>query len=320
MDTGSHLLFGATLGGLAMLQPEVAHNPSLAHAVLTATMIASHAPDFDSVVRLKSYAAYVRHHRGVTHSLPALAVWPAVLSVPILGAFGVWPHALTVFLWTMAAVVLHVFLDWLNAYGVQCFRPLSRRWHHLDILALFEPFLFLVHGAGLLLWAVGAAQPGPIFLAVYALTFVYIAVRGLQHARVVQSVKRKLGREGVCHVIPSLWWFHWQFVFETERHFYNGTVRYGKISVQDVFDKDFSHPAIQATLGVDGVRAFLHFAQHVHVKLTERQNGYEVQWRDLRFWHNHKLPFGVDVKLDRELNVESDTLGWTKKAWDPPYV
>jgi inner membrane protein len=45
-----------------------------------------------------------------------------------------------------------------------------------------------------------------------------------------------------------------------------------------------------------------------------------VQWRDLRFWYRHKLPFGVDVRLDRELNVVSDTLGWTKKAWEPPYV
>lgn len=292
MDTGSHLLFGATLAGLAMLQPEVAHDPAVAHAVLTATLLGSHAPDFDSIVRLKSYSAYVRHHRGLTHSLPALVVWPAILSVPIAAAYGVWAHWLTVALWTMAAVVLHVGLDWLNVYGVQCFRPLSRRWHHLDILALFEPPLFAMHAAGLLLWTFGAAKPGPTFLVIYALTFVYIAVRSWQHAKVVSKVKREIGQAGVCHVVPSLWWFHWQFVFESERRFYNGTVRYGRVSVRDVFDKERTHPAIQATLGTDGVRAFLHFAQRVHVKLTERHDGYDVQWREMRFWHNHKLPFG----------------------------
>ncbi|KIL40158.1 hydrolase [Gordoniibacillus kamchatkensis] len=319
MDTGSHLLFGATLAGLAALQPEVAHSPVLAHAVLTATLLGSHAPDFDSFIRLKSYAAYVRHHRGLTHSLPAVAVWPFALGVPIALLFGVWAQLTTVVLWAMAAVVFHIALDWLNAYGVQCFRPLSRRWHHLDVLALFEPPLFALHGAGLLLWAFGAVRPGPVFLAVYALTFVYIAIRGWQHACIVSKVKRSLGQDGVCHIVPSLWLFHWQF-YEAEYCFYNGTVRNGRVEVRDVFAKERNHPAIQATLGTDGVRAFLHFAQRVHVKLTERHDGYVVQWRDMRFWYNHKLPFGVDVKLDRELNVVSDTLGWTKKAWDPPYV
>lgn len=320
MDTASHLLFGATLAGLAMLQPEVAQDPALAHAVLTATMLGSHAPDFDTVIRLKSYTAYVRHHRGITHSLPALIVWPVALALPIAALFGVWPHVLTLLLWTFAAVVFHVGLDWFNVYGVQCFRPFSQRWHHLDTLSLFEPFLFAVHTAGLLLWASGAAKAGPMFLGIYAATFVYIGIRWLHHGAVVRKVKRELRMEGICHVVPSLWWFHWQFVLETDELFYNGIVRWGRVIVQDEFGKDRSHPAIQATLGTDGVRAFLHFAQRVHVGLTERNDGYEVQWRDLRFWHQHKLPFGVDVRLDRELNVVSHTLGWTKKAWEPPYV
>jgi inner membrane protein len=320
MDTGSHLLFGATLAGLAMLQPDVSQDPALAHAVLTATMLGSHAPDFDSVIRLKGYAAYVRHHRGITHSLPALLAWPVVIALPIAALFGVWPHFWSLLLWTFAAVVFHVGLDLFNAYGVQCLRPFSQRWHHLDTLSLFDPFLFAVHAAGLLLWAAGLAKPGPMFFVIYAATLVYIGIRWLHHGSVVRMVKRKIGQDGICHVVPSLWWFHWQFVMETEIAFYNGVVSWGRVSVQDEFGKDRSHPAIQATLGTDGVRAFLHFAQRVHVRLTERNDGYDVQWRDLRFWYRHKLPFGVDVRLDRELNVVSDTLGWTKKAWEPPYV
>lgn len=322
MDTASHLLFGATIAGLAMLQPEVAQEPALAHAVLAATMLGSHAPDFDTVIRIKGYSAYVRHHRGITHSLPALLAWPIVLTLPIAGIFGVWEHAATLLLWTFAAVFFHVGLDWLNAYGVQCFRPFSKRWHHLDTLPLFDPFLFAAHAAGLLLWITGKSAPGPMFLGIYTASFAYIGIRWLHHASVVSMVRRELNLEPevICHVVPSLWWFHWQFVVETEESFYNGIVRFGRVIVEEEFGKERSHPAIQATLGTDGVRAFLHFAQRVHVKLTELHDGYVVQWRDLRFWHQHKLPFGVDVRLDRELNVVSDTLGWTKKAWEPPYV
>ncbi|WP_231506424.1 hypothetical protein [Paenibacillus sp. UNC451MF] len=45
-----------------------------------------------------------------------------------------------------------------------------------------------------------------------------------------------------------------------------------------------------------------------------------MKWRDVRFWYNHRLPFGVDVQLDRNLNVVDHSLGWWKKAWDPPFV
>ncbi|WP_088831931.1 metal-dependent hydrolase [Paenibacillus tyrfis] len=321
MDTGSHLLFGATLAGLAMLQPEVAQEPALLHAVLAAALIGSHAPDFDTVARVRGYAAYIRVHRGITHSLPALLLWPLVLSVPIAWGFGVWEHEPLVFAWTMAAVVFHVFLDWLNAYGVQCFRPFSQRWHHLDALPLFEPVLFVTHAAGLIAWLATGLNPGWMFLWIYFFTFVYIGGRLLHHQSVVRFVRMRLGLEGVCHVVPSLYWFRWQFVLESSDAFYTGNVYSKELTVKDIYAKHTEGGmAVEATRAVDGVRAFLHFAQRVHVTCTERQDGYEVRWRDMRFWHNHKLPFGVDVTLDQDLKVVSQSLGWRKKAWDPPYV
>jgi inner membrane protein len=320
MDTGSHLLFGLTLAGLAFLEPAVAQDPALAHAVLAATLIGSHAPDFDSVTRLKGNSYYIRHHRGITHSLPALLVWPAVLGLPIAAFFGVWDQAFSLYLWTMAAVLLHVFLDLFNAYGVQCFRPFSKKWYHLDTLSLYEPFLFGLHAAGVLVWWSTKVNAGYLFLGIYGITFLYIGIRSVQHRVLVNKVKRDIGQEGICHVIPGLHWLRWQFVLETAERFYMGNIDSNRILLKDVYDKDRNHPIVAATLATDGVRAFLHFAQRIHVSWMERQDGYEVQWRDVRFWHNHKLPFGVDVKLDHNLNVVSDTLGWNKKAWDPPYV
>lgn len=320
MDTGSHLLFGLTLAGLAFLEPAVAQEPALAHAVVAGTLIGSHAPDFDAVARLKGNTNYIRHHRGITHSLPALFLWPMLLGVPIAAIFGVSEHMISIYLWTFAAVTFHVFLDLFNAYGVQCFRPFSKKWYHLDTLSLYEPFLFCIHSSGALIWWIGGGNPGLMFLGIYAVTFLYIAVRSLQHSRLVQKVKREIGQDGICHVVPSLNWFRWQFVLETKRHFYTGKIKSGRLDVKDVYAKEGQHPIVNATLGTDGVRAFLYFAQRIHVSWKEKQDGYEVQWRDMRFWHDHKLPFGVDVNLDHNLNVVSHSLGWRKKAWDPPYV
>ncbi|GIQ68237.1 metal-dependent hydrolase [Xylanibacillus composti] len=319
MDTGSHLLFGATLAGLAMLDPVVAGQPQLAHAVLAGTLIGSHAPDFDTLTRLKGFTAYLKHHRGLSHALPALFVWPVLVSLPLAWIFGVQDGWLHLFAWTMAAVCFHVFLDAFNAYGVQCFRPITRKWVHLDILCLYEPFLFGLHAAGLAAWLVTDWPPGPLFAAVYASTFAYIALRALHHRHSLVTFRKRYGIYGSCHLIPTLNWFRWQYIVEQDGRFQVGLVCKGRMESQEILEQD-DNPAIQATRGMDGVRAFLQFAQRIHVSCKENEDGYEVKWSDVRFSHRHKLSFGVDVKLDRNLRVISQRAGYRKKGYEPPYI
>ncbi|QGQ94736.1 metal-dependent hydrolase [Paenibacillus psychroresistens] len=320
MDTGSHLLMGATLAGLAFIDPAVAAHPQLAQTILFASLLGSHAPDLDAVARIKSYSSYIRNHRGITHSLPALFIWPALVSLIMGLIFGTLDQFAHLYFWSFVAVTLHVLLDLFNAYGVQCFRPLSKKWFHLDVLSIYEPFFFVIHLTGLALWIMTSLNPVPIFIAVYLLTFLYILVRSVHHSIVVKRVHLKMNQVGIYHVIPSLHWFRWQFVFESDSFFYTGKVDYKKVVVVDIYHKDRANPVIEATMGTDGVRAFLHFTQHIHVYFTKKTDGYEVNWRDMRFWHNHKLPFGVDVQLDENLNVVGQSMGWSKKTWEAPYV
>jgi inner membrane protein len=320
MDTASHLLLGVTMGGLAHVSPAVAENPLLAQAVMIGTLIGSHAPDFDTLVRVRGITTYIRYHRGITHSIPALFLWPAAISLPLVWAYGLQNHALLLYVWTWVAVVFHVFLDMLNSYGVQCIRPFSRKWVHLDVLAIFEPPLFLLHAAATIWWYGFAGDPTRIFPAVYALTLLYIAVRAWQHRQLVRDVLDSLGVVGICHVTPSFHPFHWRFVVETEHCFYTGKIVYRRILLEEIYSKEKSNEIIQATMGIDGVRAFLGFAQRIHVTWKELHDGYEVKWSDVRFWYDRNLPFGVDVRLDRNLNVVTHKLGWRKKAWDPPFV
>ncbi|PYI55894.1 metal-dependent hydrolase [Paenibacillus flagellatus] len=320
MDTGSHLLFGATIAGLACVDPVVAARPELALPLLVATTIGSHAPDFDAVARLRGYSAYIRAHRGVTHSLPALAVWPLVIALPVALAFGVGEFALHLYGWTFAAVCLHVLLDLFNAYGVQCLRPFSRRWMHLDVLPLFDPFLAVLHAGALLAWALTDVEPTSLFPAAYAATFLYIALRAYQKRRAAARIRRRLRVRGVVHLLPCIHWFRWQYVLESDDRYYTGQLLYGRVSPHETYGKEAEHAVIEATRATGGVRAFLQFAKHVHVSFDEREDGYEVRWRDVRFCYDRNMPFGADVRLDRQLNVVSESVGWRKKAWDPPYV
>lgn len=99
MDTASHILFGVTLGGLATIDPSV-NETGVAAAVMLGTIVASNAPDFDTVLRLKGMNWYIRHHRGITHSLPGLLIWPVIITALLVPLFGIHNHWATMLLWS----------------------------------------------------------------------------------------------------------------------------------------------------------------------------------------------------------------------------
>ena len=87
MDTGTHVVMGIALGGLATLDPSVASSHATTTSVLIATIAGSQIPDIDTVLKLRNNAIYIRNHRGVTHSIPAVLLWPLVLLAVIYPFF-----------------------------------------------------------------------------------------------------------------------------------------------------------------------------------------------------------------------------------------
>jgi inner membrane protein len=318
------VLFGLTLTGLTLTDPVLGAHPDRLFVTAAALVISSHAPDFDAIVRLKGEGAYVRLHRGITHSLPALALWPILVMLPYLALFGAGPEAFHLYAWSFAAVSFHVLLDALNGYGVQCLRPFTKRWIHLDVLTICDPFLFVLHSVGLILWGSGAAEAAPLFPLLYAATFLYIGLRLWRHRRRVKRLRLALGiQESACDVTPCLHWWHWSFVAELPDCYMSGFIRHGRIEDIVIIAKGEpteGHPLIEASKATDGVRAFLAFAQRVHVAITESEDGYVVRWSEMRFHFGQRLPFGAEVKIDRNYGIVSERIGWQKKAWEGPYV
>lgn len=323
MDTGSHLLFGATLGGLAMLDPVMSVHPEIGYAVLAGTVLGSHAPDFDVFARLKGQAAYIRNHRGITHSVPAPLVWAAAIGGTFAWMFGVLDHVLLVMLWTLAAVCFHIVLDLFNTYGVQCLRPFSRKWWHLDAICLFDPYLFGAHAIGLLCWILGVFPPGPMFACIYAATIIYIAIRLRLRWRIKRRLKLHLGRVAAITLVPGMSGRSWQFTADCGDCYRTGTVTGSRIRLESTvvkYEPSEHVPAVKAALEADGVKAFLGFADQVHLQVEEKQDGYEVSWKDVRFWRDNRMAFGVDVQLDRDMKVLGHHVGWSKRSWEAPHV
>lgn len=322
MDTCSHLLFGATLAGLAQLHPAVAHDPALSAAVLAASLAGSHAPDLDSVVRLKSKDAYWRHHRGISHSIPAWFAWSAAIGGLVSWIWGAGAHAWLLFVWAFFAVAVHVLCDWTNAYGVQFLLPWRKDWLHLDAVCLTDPWLVGLHAAVVAGW-LGGWWPsvGWTCAAAWAATGAYAIWRALHHRRVVARLKRRARRWRAVHALPGLWWFRWQYVMQTDEGYELGWICGDRMRVTKRLPLCESHPCVDATAQVESVRTLHRFAKRRYVTWSVGADGrYTVTWTDLRFWREREWPYRAEVVLDGQLNVLAHKIGWHKRAWQYPYV
>lgn len=316
MDTATHFAMGFGLAALSHLDPVVASTPGLADAVMIGTVIGSQAPDLDGLMRIRGSAAYIRNHRGISHSVPALFLWTGGLFALIQSIMPQtsWLHLLG---WIFAAVCLHVFVDLFNAYGTKGLYPFRDKWVALNVIFIFDPFIFAAHLVGFLLWASGV-EPGRLFLWIYLLIACYYFWRYQAHKRTKELVRKRIGMPGTYTIIPTLSWTQWTFVANTKQHWYVGEVHSGEVVILDTFAIKPENELIAAAKKSHKVQSFLSFTHHVHVETKERSFGYEVKWIDLRyrsrFQGKSHYMFVAVVYLDFELNIRDSFVGWIHRG------
>lgn len=310
MDTGTHIVMGLALGGLATLDPVVAENTATTTSVLIATIIGSQAPDIDTVLKLKNNAVYIRNHRGITHSIPAVLLWP-ILIVACIYPFFPEANLLHLWLWTFGAVFLHVFVDIFNAYGTQALRPFSSKWLALGIINTFDPFIFGIHILGLILWGVGA-DPGYTFLAIYAVLVAYYIFRYLAQRKVLRKVKQLIPDSTDIIIAPTMKFNQWRLAIMNKHQFFVGRAHNYRINILDQFNRIPvpETPVLEAAKQDKNLSAFLSFSPVYRWELDEYDDFYEVRFIDLRYRSNDHYPFVAVVQLDYKLNILTSYTGW----------
>ena len=337
MEPVTHLLTGATLA-------RAGFNRKTALATVTMT-IAAEAADTDILAYFKGSACGFMAHRGITHTFLAIPVIAALVVGVVWLADALWqrwrrgrglappPERRWGWLYLFACVagLSHLLLDFTNNYGVRPFYPFSRHWYAWDIVFIFEPLIFAVLMAALVLpWLfglinreIGERQNGPrgrtASIAALLCIVALWGVRDLEHRRALAAL------DGVAfHGEPSLRTaafpymvnpFRWAGVAETSHTYVSIEVDSLRRETDpgnraETYYKPQPTEATEAARETDLGRAYIEWARFPLVEaeeLSEPESGYLVHFLDVRFLYpephlkTRRRPLVAYVLLDSDL-------------------
>jgi inner membrane protein len=339
LEPVTHFLTGAVLGRSGFNRKT---------ALATATMtLAAEAPDIDILWRFKGSVYYFAHHRGFTHSFLGLILMSA-LSVGVM--YLVWlirgrktnipnlpPRWGLLFVFSYIAGLSHILLDYTNNYGVRPFWPFSERWYSWDIVFIFEPALYIILIAGLvlpLLFSRRKPVPRGQKAAVLALVCVLLlcAMRDYEHRAALHELRNVEFESGSgqfeaparLSVYPYFWTLtRWSVVAEMPDGFASTDInsRTGRLDHQEL-EFFLKPPQTAAKIAAEKSylgRVYLDWAQFPLV--TEEASGEDtiVHFRDLRYDYPHfrgRIALACWVELDKDLHIAGEAFGAREQS--PP--
>ncbi len=311
LDTGTHFVMGIAIGGLALVDPVVADSSAMFGAVMAGTILGQQAPDVDTVLKLRNNAVYIRHHRGITHSIPAVLLWPIAITAVLMLFF---PEAnlFHLWLWTQIAVFLHVFVDIFNAYGTQALRPFSKKWIALGVINTFDPYIFGFHCIGIMLWVFGT-DPVWTFGIMYVIIVCYYILRFMVQRAVKHAVHSAIQDEEYVIVAPTMRFFYWRIAAASKTHYYVGRAYRRSVNIYDKFEivPLPRTPHVHAAMQDANLQSFVSFSPLYRWEISELPSGLtEVRLIDLRYRSNNRYPFVAVAHVNDNLEVVNSYTGW----------
>ena len=148
-------------------------------------VVAANLPDIDILALAGGPAFYLKHHRGITHSIAGTLALAVAFPLLFCAAERVWARARGrdararlkgLLVCSLLLSASHPLLDWTNSYGVRPFLPWDGRWIYGDLLFVIDPWVWLVlGGACFLLTKARRAVAGWAALA-FVITFLFYRV------------------------------------------------------------------------------------------------------------------------------------------------
>lgn len=300
MDNVCHTLVGAAFGAAGLNR-----RTRFAGATL---MVTANLPDID-VLAFATGEAWIAFRRGWTHGILAQlalpAAWTAALwlvdrcararaggdGIPAAAAPAALPfHPGWTLLLAFVGVYSHVFLDFLNNYGIRIASPICWRWSYGDALFIIDPWMWIVLGAGVWL-ARTRGRPRPARLAlVIAGCYVSAMLTSGWVARgmVARQWREMHGTQPRALMVGPLpvWPFGRQVIVDAGSHYEYGTFSWFRRTAAfapEKVPKNDTAPDVEVARRDENVRAFLVWSRFPVWTIEPTPAGTRVTVSDMRF-------------------------------------
>jgi inner membrane protein len=289
MDNLCHTLVGAAMG-----ESGLKHRSRFGNAAL---MISANVPDVDVLVFFTDTSNLV-FRRGWTHGVAAQLVLPVAVTAAFWVVDRLRPRragAPPLRVWWLlllsyAGVYSHVFLDYLNNYGVRLLAPLDWRWFYGDSVFIIDLWLWLVLGAGVWLArrrrAVRPARWGLALAACYIAAMVVSA--RVSRAIVLDAWQAEHGAAPRALMVGPrpLTPFTRDVIVDAGDRYEGGYFDWWTRAVQwepIAIPKNDRLPEVVASRAQPDLQAFLIWSRFPYWEVQATANGVRVLVQDMRF-------------------------------------
>jgi inner membrane protein len=152
-------------------------------------ILGANLPDADLVLGFLSPEAYLLWHRGLTHALAGLLIFPPAFAALAHGLFPALTFGRALLLLELA-FLSHILLDLPTAWGTLLLYPWSHVRFALDWIFIIDPFLW----AGLALGILGGMKRAPgvrrrMALGGLGVAVLYVAAAGILHTLALEKTR-----------------------------------------------------------------------------------------------------------------------------------
>lgn len=204
MDPITHAIAGMAIG------MQGGESFSISNVALVASTLGAVAPDFDIVAKIWGDYTYIKQHRGFSHSLPGLVLISLVFG-GLLSIFYTNYNYWEIIRWVFFGAVSHSILDIFNSYGVQILWPLNKKKWTVNLLMIFDPFIFVI---GICMIIISKNRINHIVVLAFLISYIVIRfiMRRKAYNLVMNRLKRKYKKVALT-VLPSTYnLFKWDFI------------------------------------------------------------------------------------------------------------
>jgi len=294
LDPLSHGLVGLAVGSFS--GGNVLTNP-----MALGCLIGSVMPDGDIIMQYWGDYAYLKNHRGASHSLFGMAVLSLAVSFLINFIFK-GSSFFNILFWTYIGCLTHVGLDLFNSNGAKLFWPFCNKKFGNGLLLSFDPFLVV---SSIIVYWFHKRNMFYVKLAIVAFTayLMFLQLRKIQiRHKIIKQFTFPIDRIALLPSMTNL--FSWDFIIYGKKEIVTGrsSLLTKKIVIRDrlhQYNSLIRELVINTAIG----KFFTEFTKEYHIAVEKSDNGkIKATLTDLRYFIKNRYMHHATVHFDSDFN------------------